>query len=245
VLTPKKLTQPADGRGGAERTGEPSVSEDGKTNYLGFFLITGRWTHNATGTKILGFYTESSTNSVNCTTNEVTTYHETNNIDGSISFWWETNLVKTCEAEGITNSLSFTATVRPNVRLSVKAVSVNGNRTLKGVPEAALTDISGDYYVEGKRAGVRFTEFLSLAPVTGATYIGAGEGAGYEIPVGIALASSQKRLSWVYKKGPNVEDPLVTVYGSINYSTRKASLKGFDEENARIYYKLIPQPSLD
>jgi hypothetical protein len=228
VLTPKRLTPAPDDdeRGGdIGRTGvEASVTEDGLTNFTGFALISGYWTHDITGRKILGFYTEGNFSEL-CTTNvevtESTTTEIIDNGDGTyttnLTTFFVTNEVRSCETEGLTNGLSFTAIVRPGTRLSLKADSINGKKNLRGVPATAIADLSGEYYGVGKRAGVSFTEFLTLSP-SGSyanTFDVTGAGAGYDIEGYYAVASRQKKLGLVYR-GSREDDPLVSLFGSIN-----------------------------
>jgi len=236
-------------RGGDDigRSVESSVS-GGKTNFSGFALISGYWSHDVTGKKILGFYTEGN-NSESCTTNqtvtESTTVEVVDNGDGTyttnLSTFFVTNDVRTCEIVGLTNGLSFTAIVRPGVRISLKATSINGNKSLKCVPATEIADLSGNYYGEGKQAGLNFTEFLGLE--ASGEYPNAfdvvGLGAGYELE-GIALASRQKKFGLMYQRSRE-DDPLFSVSGSINYSTLKTSLKGFNRNGQKLAYKMTPQ----
>jgi hypothetical protein len=238
------------------RTVDVSVNNTGdtvRTNFSGFALISGYWSWDITGKKILGFYTEGNGNSQTCTTNQevtqTTTTEVVDNGDGSyttnLTTFYVTNEVRTCETVGVTNSLSFTAIVKPGSRLSVKAVSANGNKTLKGVPATSIPDLSGNFYAEGKKSDLKFIEFLYFSAsgdfANGFDVIGAGPG--YELE-GIAIASRQKKIGLVYR-GSREDDPLVSLFGSFNYSTFKGSLKGFDSDDAKLTYKITPQFLLD
>jgi len=255
VLTPKNLgTSTNENARGADdigRTIDSTVSES-KTNFSGFALISGYWSHESSGKKILGFYTEGNY-SQTCTTNQAITESTTTEIldngDGTyttnLTTYYITNDVTTCEITGLTNGLSFSAIVRPGSRLSLKATSINGNKTLKGVPATEIADLSGFYYAQGKKSGVKYVEFFEAE--ASADYANGfditGSGAGYEL-YGRALASRQKKLGLFYVR-TSEDNPSVSLFGPINYSTYKANLKGWDGNGAKVTYKVTPQYDSD
>jgi len=257
VLTPKQVGVQTDdnlrGPDNIGRTFEASTGPTTTTNFSGFLLLSGYWSHDITGKKILGFYTEGNF-TLSCSTNQVitsvTTSNQVTNPDGSITIsnsvqWFTNDANIVCVTNGLTNNLSFTAIVNPGSRLSLKATSANGNKNLKGVPATPIADLSGGYYAEGKKSGLKFIEFLSFE--ASSEYPNAfdvyGGGGGYELE-GIAVASRQKKMGFIYR-GSGENDPLVSVFGSINYSTLKSNLKGVDSNEAKITYKITPLFSLD
>ena len=231
------------------RTVETSPDGSSQSFVYGFTDFNGHWTHDYTGKKILGFFSEVITTPEVCTTNETTIEKEvctTIQTNGTTILSCETirtptNIVECTPATAITNGLSFSAIVKPGIRLSMKVFSQNGNRTLKGVVATEISDLTGPYYAEGVKNRLKFVNTFTAA--SSGAYPNAfdidGDGGGYGF-IGIALASSQKKLGLALR---NLEEDssLVSLFGSINYGKRLASLKGTDG-NTKISYKIKPQP---
>ena len=219
-----------------------SSSGTAKTNLIGFALVSGKWTFDSSG-HVLGVYTEGNDN-VSCTTNEeVVTTYVTNIVDGGtqVTTSTTTNFVTACETNAITNGVSFTAIVKPGVRMTLKTTSDNGKTIYRGVPAVEVSDISGFYYALGRKSGQSFIELLTIIP--SANYFNAfdivGTGPGYNV-LGIALLSSKHQLAIVKIHDVSAATPndLTALIGPINVTKGKARVKGEDANGTRVRYNL-------
>ena len=121
----------------------------------------------------------------------------------------------------LTNGVSFSATVRPTVRMNMVGHRISSGRriTYRGVPLTAVADLSGNYYANGSRDGKPFTELLTLTPGTDPNnYNVAGTGPGYDT-AGFVIVSPQKQVA-VYTESSEITNGLLrAVTGSFNLTT--------------------------
>jgi hypothetical protein len=226
-----------------------SDSSDGTTvtNILGFALLSGTWSYDING-RVVGVYTEGSENR-SCTTNQEITAvvsnaiidFKTNIVTITVTNYF-TNEVVNCVTNPVTNGISFTAVVRPD-RIVMKTTGANGKMTLKGIPAADGPDFSGSFYANAKKAGFKYTEFLTFVP--SAEFFNGyevfGQGPGYEL-IGIALISNQKKLGLVSVSSAE-NAPLTSAIGTVNANRGRASLSLVDLDSVRGNYQIFRVPA--
>jgi len=154
------------------------------------------------------------------------------------NYYVGTNLVVT--------PVSFEATVNPGKKINIKAIVGGRSASLKGVPAAALPNISGSYYGDGRSDGVSFKEFftLTLSDPLNNYYDLVGQGPGYTF-TGFALLS-KKTVSF-YSVDNSTNQVLRAVTGPMNTGKGTASTKGLQGDGGdkfdKVYYKVTKQPN--
>jgi len=141
----------------------------------------------------------------------------------------------------LTNGVSFTATVRPGVRMNMVGHRFsNGRRiTYRGVPLTAVADFSGNYYASGTRDGKPFTELFSLAPGSTNWFqtpgpnnydLVLGVGPAYDT-AGFVIVSPQKQIAVYTQSSENTNGLIRAVAGSFNLTTGKSkTLLGLSQD---------------
>lgn len=139
-----------------------------------------------------------------------------------------------------TNGLSFVGTVVAGIRMTLRASDDSGRMIYRGVPRAALPDISGDYTATGKKGRSLLTGMLSLAP-TGSPniYDVVIHGPGFE-GEGIGLLTSNNKLGVYYEIGTN-NPTIVALSGAFNPTRLKGTVSGTDGAN-NISLKIVLPP---
>lgn len=100
--------------------------------------------------------------------------------------------------------VSFIGRVNPGKRLTFVASTTIGTISFKGVPYAALPDISGTWAGVKKQNGVSYNETFTLTPsgfFENIYQTGDGTGPGYDF-TGYAVVSSQKRMGFAFAELP-------------------------------------------
>lgn len=132
-------------------------------------------------------------------------------------------------SSSITNGVSFTATVRPGVRITMNGLRFGKKTTYRGVPLTALTDQSGDYYGIGSRAGQGFNELFTLTPSTDPnSYDVAGVGPAYNF-VGAILVSRQNQMGFFTITDETTNGVIRAIIGSYNPNKGAGTLIGINE----------------
>ena len=139
-----------------------------------------------------------------------------------------------------TNGMSFVGTVVAGTRMTLRASDDTGDMIYRGVPRAALPDISGDYTATGKKGHARLTGILSLSPSGNPNiYDVVIHGPGHD-GTGIALLTSNKKLGIYYEIG-TVDAAIVALSGSFNPTRLKGSVTGTDGTNNLSLKLVLPQ----
>lgn len=157
---------------------------------------------------------------------------------------WQTNLsgliigiLSEGDSSG-TNGISFRGK-RSGSRLNL--VGHHEKRTInyRGVPLTTLADISGNFYATGKKEGESYIELFNLTADddTPNRYIVTGQGPSYDF-VGIALLSGQNQLAIASLQSIGTNGVLSAVSGGYNFSKRRGSLTGVDENHDRVTAKI-------
>lgn len=194
IIVPKSQSPTVNGRGSVDetRTAPTNAVTTVSTNIAGYVPISGPWGYDAQG-HIIGFYSEEVPGE--CTTNFVIT-----TITNGASVYYSTNTVLTCT--GLTNGVSFSGTVTPGKRFSLKLKSMMGNSSFAGVPQVnTLSNLTGSWYGLNTGGGFpNFYEFFSVA--VSANIVGSvniynvvGSGPGYNY-FGKAILSAQKKIAF-------------------------------------------------
>ena len=139
-----------------------------------------------------------------------------------------------------TNGLSFEGTVVAGTRMTLQASDDTGKMIYRGVPRAALPDISGDYTATGKKGRAKLTSVISLAPSSSPNiYDVVIHGPGYD-GTGIGLLTSNNKLGIYYEIG-TTNASIVALSGSFNTSRLKGSVTGTDGTNNLSLKIVLPQ----
>lgn len=145
--------------------------------------------------------------------------------------------------ESMTNGISFRGKRRGN-RLNLKGHHQGRTLHYRGVPLVTQSDISGNFYTQGRKDGEPYLEFLNLAPdATPNQYIVTGQGPAYTFD-GVALLSGQKYLAIAAIQSVGTNGVLSAVSGSFNINKGRGSLSGVSELNRRVTAKIYKQPDL-
>jgi hypothetical protein len=242
--TPKVDVDPRGGGGGAGRDGTPpaALPPTPPTNFVGGTAMSGRWGYDIAG-KTIGLLDQVST-SVKLVDKMVTNDVLVTNIIGGIVVVTSTNLVYTTnvyETVYETNAVSFRAVVVPGRRLTLTAFVPGGQNTYRGLPSVPLSDLSGELYAGGKRAGLQFYEFLSAVPSGKFPnyYYLDGSGAGYMYH-GFAIVSRHKRIA-VETETDTLPSVISTYSGPYNLVTRRGRLYGRDTDGKNSIYMVVHQ----
>lgn len=141
-----------------------------------------------------------------------------------------------------TNGMSFIGTVTAGARMTLRASDETGGMIYRGVPRAALADISGDYTASGKKGRSRHTGFFTLSASGDPNiYDVVAHGPGYD-GAGFALLTSNNKLGIYYEIG-ETNPAIVALSGSFNATRLKGTVSGTDGTN-NFSLKVI-QPQLD
>jgi hypothetical protein len=233
IISPRSggTSSPADARNTQEsppRSGSSTNSLSSTNVLYGFYPIRGWWAYDNTG-RIIGSFPEIGSQTGSTTKEVVIT-----NDFGVIT----TNTVADTDVVTVTNSVSFTAKVGSNGRLSMKGSSGIGALNYRGIPASQLPDVGGTWYGETKRGGQTFIEIIGLNPeVSNDCYLPyftvCGEGPTYQFD-GVALVSNQKRLALNTGWLGQTETVSRVVFGSLNSTTFRAALKGGEAPNYKV-----------
>lgn len=128
-----------------------------------------------------------------------------------------------------TNGISFRATVRPGVRVTMTGYR-NGRRiTYRGVPLNALASFAGNYYGTGSRTGDPFTELFTFTPgIDPNTYDVVGVGPAYSF-AGSAIISAQRQIAFYTVSDENTNGVIRSINGSFNLNRGVGSLLGIGQ----------------
>ena len=141
-----------------------------------------------------------------------------------------------------TNGLSFIGTVVAGTRMTLRASDETGGMVYRGVPRAALADISGTFTATGKKGRSRHTGFFTLSPSGNPNvYDVEAHGPGYD-GVGFALLTSNNKLGIYYEIG-ETNPAIVSLTGSFNTTKLKGNISGTDGTNN--FSVKVVQPQLD
>lgn len=253
ILVPRPPVQPSTssddsrGTGGNDsRNGLPSVGETNiitlpsHTNLFGHFLIPlpdtqnpdgsvnhvgvdfGHWGFDGQG-RLVGFYTDVSGYDV-CVTNIILV----NTGIGII-----TNLEVDCSR--LTNAISFTGSVVPGKRLTLRASTPDGPSLFSGVPVTTngVPDISGNWTGTKIDQNLPYTEFFTMTrnDPAGNSYFIQGGGPGY-LYAGTAFLSKsgQFALSAIVNPSDNTTEVHGrAVFGTLNKRKPSFQTGGLDE----------------
>lgn len=139
-----------------------------------------------------------------------------------------------------TNGMSFIGKVTAGTRMALRASDETGGTIYRGVPRAALADISGDYTASGKLGRTRHTAFFTLS-ASGAPniYDVVAHGPGYD-GTGVALLTANNKLGIYYEIG-ETNPAIVALSGSFNATGLKGTVSGTDGTN-NISLKIVQPP---
>ncbi len=159
-------------------------------------------------------------------------FDEKGKVVGSVTF----------TSSSSTNGMSFIGTVVAGTRMTLRASDETGSMVYRGVPRAAVPDISGDYTATGKKGRSRHTGFFTLsASGNPNVYDVEAHGPGYD-GTGFALLTSNKKIGIYYEIG-ETNPAIVSLIGSFNATKLKGSISGTDGTN-NFSVKII-QPQAD
>ena len=157
-----------------------------------------------------------------------------NDISGSWTYDSKGHVIGTFTelSNNMTNGVSFTASVRPNVRINMVGHRFSNGRRInyRGVPLTPVPDLSGNFYASGTRDGKPFTELLTLTPGSGTWFpLGAnannydlvGAGPGYDT-MGFVIVSPQKQIAVYSLSSESTNGLLRTITGAYNPTTGDA-----------------------
>jgi len=234
IMAPKQPgSSQASGRPGAIGSGVPSSNTNSMgTNIFGFETVLGPWGFDSKG-RVIGSWVEL-TPANTCVTN--TTITATSVTNGNvITVTLSTNTSVNCDA--LTNQVSFVGTVVPGKRLTLVASTSTGKVTYRGVPNAPLPDISGQWYGYKNEQKQSFLEFFTLTPDGLNTYdfVGSGPGGvdGEYIYSGFAMVSKHKKMAFASQViYPTVGSNILSSIGSFNPKSVNAQTKGIEIENS-------------
>lgn len=129
-----------------------------------------------------------------------------------------------------TNGMSFVGTVTTGTRMTLRASDDTGGMVYRGVPRAALADISGTYTAVGKKGRARHTGFLTLSPSGDPNiYDVETHGPGYD-GTGFALLTSNNKIGVYYEIG-DTNPVIVSMTGSFKPTKLKGTISGTDGTN--------------
>jgi hypothetical protein len=245
VLKPKS-SEVVDARnGGVDATRgvtPPPPVVGGGTNIFGFEFINGPWSYDSRG-RIIGFFQE--VISGTCTTNEVVTTTVTTNSSGATITTSSTNEVINCSSA--TNGVSFLGTVVANKRFLITCKTPGGRVSYRGVPFAAVTNLSGMWYGNKVQPGQDSTEFFTLSPsdLMPNSYFATGAGPTYSYTNGIVLVSSQRKLAFMANTGGDNLTIRATI-GSFNPKKLTSVTRGLEQGSGvitnAITFQIFKQP---
>jgi hypothetical protein len=133
-------------------------------------------------------------------------------------------------SRNVTNGVSFTATVRPTVRMNMVAHRDGRRLTFRAVPLTALADFSGNYYTSGIRDGKQFNELMTITPGTDPnSYDVAGVGPGYDL-AGFLIVSKQNQIAVYTETSETTNGLLRAVSGSFNLTRGTGSVLGLSQD---------------
>lgn len=138
---------------------------------------------------------------------------------------------------GVTNSVQFTAKVKPGKKLTLLGSSGIGKVNYLGVPLTSSTDLSGSWVGETKRGGQNFYESMDVFPYDAFSFAVLGTGATYDF-AGRALVSQQKKLALHTYWTTSTESVVRVVVGSYNSGKSIGSLKGIEDPNFSVKLKM-------
>jgi len=157
-----------------------------------------------------------------------------------VGAWWEL-------ARNRTNGISFKATVKPGVRITMHGTRWAGlpydlpgghNVSYRGIPLTNQVDLTGQsMYAVGHRNGISVTETFTLQPMPATIddpfpnkYTAGGNGPGYVYTDSIVYVSGLKYIAFYSETSERTNGLVRTVAGSFNLKSLRGSLIGAAED---------------
>ena len=170
-------------------------------------------------------------------------FERTNRISGFM------NLITEVSTNLTTNGFSFRGTARPS-RLNLLGFGFAGQINFRGIPllETNVVDLGGtaSFLGQVKAKGIPFQrlEIFNLTTISPNFYSAIGGGPGYTF-VGNLLISNQGIAAFSQFRGTGSGVPVIATYvGPFNLARLRGTLKGIDDLNPVIHYRITAEAVL-
>ena len=156
------------------------------------------------------------------------------------------NLISEVSTNLTTNGISFRGTARPN-RLNLQGFGFPGRINFRGIPlsETNVVDLGGDVSFLGrvKAKTIPFTrlEIFHLTTIQPNFYSVVGGGPGYDFTGNLLISNQGVAAFSQFRENESVVPPVATYVGPFNFKTRRGMLKGLDDQNPVIHYRITPE----
>ena len=145
-------------------------------------------------------------------------------------------------------SVSFTAKVVPDKRLTLVGSSASGKLTYSGIPIMPFTDLSGFWYGAKAETNQVFLEFFTLTPterIPGVPnlYTVEGQAAAYDVSDGFCLVSTQKKIGFGVSEFVGTNGVHRTTFGTVSVPRTgpSAKTKGIRSPNTPVSFNAFWQ----
>jgi hypothetical protein len=167
-------------------------------------------------------------------------FERTNRISGFM------NLITQVSTNTTTNGISFRGTVRPN-RLNLLGFGFPGRINFRGIPltETNVVDLGGDISflgrVNAKTIPFPRLEIFHLTTIQPNFYSVVGGGPGYDFTGNLLISNQRVAAFSQFRENESVVPAVATYVGPFNPQTRRGMLKGVDDLNPVIRYRISPE----
>jgi hypothetical protein len=167
-------------------------------------------------------------------------FERTNRISGFM------NLITEGSTNLTTNGISFHGTARPN-RLNLMGFGFPGRVNFRGIPlsETNVVDLGGDISflgrVKAKTIPFPRLEIFHLTTIQPNFYAVVGGGPGYDFTGNLLISNQGVAAISQFRGNESVVPAVATYVGPFNLKTRRGMLKGVDDQNPVIRYRITPE----